>query len=65
MGPTLKNVPAESWETVLEEKAKDMVHILQFPYNGEPPRVGFSPLVLNVQSVLHDLIFLTGTVGRK
>ncbi|KAL1998633.1 hypothetical protein VTN02DRAFT_5869 [Thermoascus thermophilus] len=38
MGPTLKNVPAESWETVLEEKAKDMIHVLQFPYNGEPPR---------------------------
>lgn len=39
MGPTLKNVPDESWDIVLEEKSKDMLHVLQFPYNGEPPRV--------------------------
>ncbi|MCJ1369174.1 hypothetical protein MMC20_000383 [Loxospora ochrophaea] len=38
LGPTLKDVPQESWETVLEEKAEDMIHILDFPYNGEPPR---------------------------
>ncbi|KAL9116973.1 MAG: hypothetical protein Q9187_006495 [Circinaria calcarea] len=30
--------PKESWETVLEEKAPDMIHLLDFPYNGEPPR---------------------------
>jgi sulfite oxidase len=39
MGPTLKNVPDESWADVLEEKSEDMLHVLQFPYNGEPPRV--------------------------
>lgn len=38
MGPTLKNVPDESWEYVQKEKSPDMTHILQFPYNGEPPR---------------------------
>ncbi|KAK3400270.1 Oxidoreductase, molybdopterin-binding domain-containing protein [Sordaria brevicollis] len=26
-----------SWQYVLKEKAEDMVHVLQFPYNGEPP----------------------------
>jgi sulfite oxidase len=39
MGPTLKNIPDESWEIVQKEKPKDMLHLLQFPYNGEPPRV--------------------------
>jgi len=33
-----------SWETVLKEKAEDMIHVLQFPYNGEAPGVSiFSP----------------------
>lgn len=32
-------MPHESWEIVKEEKADDMIHILEFPYNGEPPRV--------------------------
>ncbi|MCJ1298000.1 hypothetical protein MMC08_000789 [Hypocenomyce scalaris] len=38
LGPTLKDIPQESWEIVKEEKAEDMIHILDFPYNGEPPR---------------------------
>ncbi|MCJ1393642.1 hypothetical protein MMC18_006517 [Xylographa bjoerkii] len=38
LGPTLKDVPAESWDIVKEEKAEDMIHVLDFPYNGEPPR---------------------------
>jgi sulfite oxidase len=35
----LKDIPRESWEFVQKEKSKDMIHVLQFPYNGEPPRV--------------------------
>ncbi|KAM7210881.1 Oxidoreductase, molybdopterin-binding domain containing protein, partial [Rhypophila decipiens] len=27
-----------SWEYILKEKSPDMIHVLQFPYNGEPPR---------------------------
>ncbi|KAK4189454.1 Oxidoreductase, molybdopterin-binding domain-containing protein [Podospora australis] len=27
-----------SWKYVLKEKSADMIHVLQFPYNGEPPR---------------------------
>ncbi|KAK3323985.1 Oxidoreductase, molybdopterin-binding domain-containing protein [Cercophora scortea] len=27
-----------SWQYVLKEKSPDMIHVLQFPYNGEPPR---------------------------
>lgn len=27
-----------SWKYVLAEKSPDMIHVLQFPYNGEPPR---------------------------
>ena len=39
LGPTLENLPKESWDIVKEEKAADMIHVLDFPYNGEPPRV--------------------------
>ena len=39
MGPTLKNLPDISWKYVQKEKSPDMIHVLQFPYNGEPPRV--------------------------
>ncbi|CAD0013059.1 unnamed protein product [Aureobasidium pullulans] len=38
MGSTLKDIPDISWKYVEEEKSKDMIHVLQFPYNGEPPR---------------------------
>jgi sulfite oxidase len=38
MGKTLKDLPDISWKYVLKEKSPDMIHVLQFPYNGEPPR---------------------------
>ncbi|KAK8018812.1 molybdopterin binding oxidoreductase [Apiospora marii] len=38
MGPSLEKVPDISWEYVKKEKAADMLHVLQFPYNGESPR---------------------------
>ncbi|KAF2123526.1 molybdopterin binding oxidoreductase [Dothidotthia symphoricarpi CBS 119687] len=38
LGDTLKDMPDISWEHVLKEKSEDMLHVLQFPYNGEPPR---------------------------
>jgi sulfite oxidase len=28
-----------SWDLVNREKALDMRHVLEFPYNGEPPPV--------------------------
>ncbi|KAM7191300.1 Oxidoreductase, molybdopterin-binding domain containing protein [Naviculisporaceae sp. PSN 640] len=34
----LSHIPDISWEYVLKEKSPDMIHVLQFPYNGEPPR---------------------------
>jgi len=37
IGGPLTLVPDESW-SVLEEKHPEMLHILQFPYNGEPPK---------------------------
>lgn len=37
-GPTLRDIPDISWKYVQEEKSADMIHVLQFPYNGEPPR---------------------------
>jgi sulfite oxidase len=40
----LNDIPDISWQYVLKEKAPDMIHVLQFPYNGEPPRVGASLL---------------------
>ena len=39
LGETLKDAPDISWRYVQSEKSEDMVHVLQFPYNGEPPRV--------------------------
>lgn len=38
LGGELTSVPDDSWKTVLEEKHPDMLHLLQFPYNGEPPK---------------------------
>lgn len=40
VGGPLTYVPEESWQRVLEEKHPDMLHLLQFPYNGEAPKVG-------------------------
>ncbi|EJT70193.1 nitrate reductase 1 [Gaeumannomyces tritici R3-111a-1] len=34
----LASIPNYSWAVVKEEKSEDMIHVLQFPYNGEPPR---------------------------
>ena len=39
MGNTLKDLPDISWNYVKLEKSEDMNHALQFPYNGEPPKV--------------------------
>lgn len=38
VGGRLKNVPEESWATVKREKHAEMLHLLEFPYNGEPPK---------------------------
>ncbi|PQE29127.1 oxidoreductase molybdopterin binding domain-containing protein [Rutstroemia sp. NJR-2017a BBW] len=38
LGKKLRDIPAESWLFVEKEKSPDMIHVLQFPYNGEPPR---------------------------
>jgi hypothetical protein len=39
-----------SWDIVKKEKSEDMIHVLQFPYNGEPPRVIFI-LIKNLTSM--------------
>ncbi|KAI0483771.1 sulfite oxidase [Xylaria cf. heliscus] len=38
IGGRLKKVPEESWAIVQKEKDPNMLHLLQFPYNGEPPK---------------------------
>lgn len=38
LGGELTSVADDSWRTVLREKHSDMLHLLQFPYNGEPPK---------------------------
>ena len=45
VGGRLTNMPEESWSTVIKEKHSDMLHLLKFPYNGEPPKVTFSNLL--------------------
>lgn len=42
MGDSLKDLPEISWKYVKQEKSEDMTHVLEFPYNGEPPRVSCS-----------------------
>lgn len=37
LGGALTDLREHSWETVKAEKAADMLHVLDFPYNGEPP----------------------------
>ncbi|GIZ37728.1 hypothetical protein CKM354_000116400 [Cercospora kikuchii] len=37
-GPSLQDIPAISWKYVQQEKSADMITVLQFPFNGEPPR---------------------------
>ena len=39
LGGPLKTVPEKSWLRVIQEKHPDMLHLLQFLYNGEPPKV--------------------------
>lgn len=46
MGDTLKDIPDISWKYVQKEKSEDMIHVLQFPYNGEPPRVCLVALII-------------------
>ncbi|KLP08890.1 putative catalase isozyme P [Fusarium fujikuroi] len=38
IGGILDQVPRISWETVLKEKHPEMLHLLEFPYNGEAPK---------------------------
>lgn len=45
VGGPLTSVPEESWLRVVQEKHPDMLHLLQFPYNGEPPKVIASELL--------------------
>jgi sulfite oxidase len=38
IGGPLTSMPEESWLRVIQEKHKDMLHVLEFPYNGESPK---------------------------
>lgn len=42
----MKDIPRKSWDVVMEEKAADMTHVLDFPYNGETPKVSIPKLRL-------------------
>ena len=41
VGSTLDELPKHIWDIVKEEKAADLIHVLDFLYNGEPPRVSY------------------------
>jgi len=47
IGGSLYHVPEVSWLRVVEEKHPEMLHLLEFPYNGEPPKVIPPSSVLN------------------
>jgi sulfite oxidase len=38
IGGELTKAADDSWKKVLEEKHHEMLHVLQFPYNGESPK---------------------------
>jgi sulfite oxidase len=38
IGGELASASDDSWKKVLEEKHPEMLHVLQFPYNGESPK---------------------------
>ncbi|KAE8553164.1 hypothetical protein TMatcc_007411 [Talaromyces marneffei ATCC 18224] len=38
IGGELTDIPEDSWRIVLKEKHNDMLHLLKFPYNGQPPK---------------------------
>lgn len=48
LGKGIGSIPDISWQYVLKEKSPDMLHVLQFPYNGEPPRVSLPGNELDV-----------------
>ena len=50
LGSSLANIPEISWKYVKKEKSEDMIHVLEFPYNGEPPRVSDLPLEVDCGS---------------
>jgi sulfite oxidase len=56
LGPTLKDGPAESWELVKKEKAADMIHVLDFPYNGEGPHEKVMQSKITPNEVCHNSI---------
>jgi hypothetical protein len=56
IGGALTNIPDISWEIVKKEKHEEMLHLLQFPYNGEcksaqTPLNRFCTKVWKLQSV--------------
>lgn len=53
MGKLLSDIVDISWQYVLKEKSEDMIHVLQFPYNGESPRVSLYPVHYVAISLLH------------
>lgn len=59
VGGELTTVPEDSWEIVLKEKHPDMLHLLQFPYNGEPPK----RLVTSKDVTPNDLHFVRNHGG--
>jgi len=50
LGPTLEGLPDISWKYVQQTKSEDMLHVLQFPYNGEPQRVPTGNLFQSTES---------------
>ncbi|KAK4443991.1 putative sulfite oxidase [Podospora aff. communis PSN243] len=52
----LSHIPTQSWSTVLAEKSPDMTHVLQFPYNGEPPgdRLISTPITPNADHFVRN-----------
>ncbi|KAF1999233.1 sulfite oxidase mitochondrial precursor [Amniculicola lignicola CBS 123094] len=54
MGEGLKDIPDISWKYVLKEKSPDMLHVLQFPYNGEPPRDRLTEITPNADHFVRN-----------
>ena len=65
VGGALTRIPEESWSRVIEEKHPDMLHLLKFPYNGEPPKVASPHLLRLLLRVSLTLVHLKRLVTEK
>ncbi|EUC48303.1 hypothetical protein COCMIDRAFT_34179 [Bipolaris oryzae ATCC 44560] len=71
VGDEITQIPGDPWDIVLKEKHPDILRLLQFPYNGEPPKrfftdreITLNPLHLSGTMVTPRLLTLDGLMDQ-